>query len=70
MSYVELKYYRSYGLEVRESGDTGWAVHVYAPSRDRRSEKVAILETSDPAGLKQALAEAHAAVDSDVMQGR
>lgn len=31
MSYIELQYYRSHALEVREYGDTGWAVHVYPP---------------------------------------
>jgi hypothetical protein len=68
MSYVELKYYHSYGLEVRELGETGWAIHVYAPSRDKRSGKVAIIETAHPSGLQQALAEAQAAVDRDMTQ--
>lgn len=66
MAYVEVRYYRSYGLEVREFGDTGWAVHVYTPGGEQDPHKLTVTTTTDAAGLHDALDQARAAVDSDL----
>jgi hypothetical protein len=66
MAYVELKYHRSYVLEVREFGDAGWAVHVYAPRAEQRAKKVAIVTTNDANGLEELLSAARSAVDRDL----
>jgi imidazolonepropionase-like amidohydrolase len=65
MAYVELKYYRSYIMEVREYGDTGWAIHVYRP---RRGGKVAIVQTTDSAELGSLMDQARAAIEADGAQ--
>jgi hypothetical protein len=63
LSCIELRYYRAYALEVREFGDTGWAVHVYAPDHGLGSHKLAVITTLIASGLGDALADARAAVD-------
>jgi hypothetical protein len=66
LAYVELKYYRDYCLEVRELGDTGWAIHVYTPSNGHDPHKLTIVSTMDAAGLEQVLAQARRVVDEDL----
>lgn len=66
MSYRFIKYYRHYPLEVREFGETGWAVHVYAPPDSRSPGKVAVVTTAKPSGLQDVLDKAHQAVDRDI----
>jgi hypothetical protein len=66
MAYVEVKYHRSYVLEIREFGDTGWAVHVYAPRTEQRAKKAAIITTTDANGLEEILTSARLVVDKDV----
>ncbi|WP_156964112.1 hypothetical protein [Muricoccus aerilatus] len=66
MAYVELRYYRAYALEIREFGDTGWAVHVYTPSTECCPEKLTIVDVGVASDLEQALAAARSAVDDDV----
>ena len=66
MAYVELRYHRAYALEIREFGDTGWAVHVYTPSTERRPEKLTVVNVGVASGLEQALATARSAVDDDL----
>jgi len=63
MAFVEVHHYRSYFLEVREYGDGGWAVHVYQPLSQGKSEKLKVVATTDAAALEQVLTEAKAAVD-------
>jgi len=65
LAYVDLRYHRSYALEIRELGDTGWAVHVYAPGNPQ-AYKLTVLSTPEPAGLAALLAEARRAVDEDL----
>ncbi|MDB5414207.1 MAG: hypothetical protein JWR10_2542 [Rubritepida sp.] len=65
MAYVELKYYRSYALEVREQGDVGWSVHVYAPAMDQRAEKLAVID-APVEGLRLAISQAESVVDEDL----
>jgi hypothetical protein len=65
LAYVDLHYHRSYALEIRELGDTGWAVHVYAPGNPD-AYKLTVLTTPEPAGLTALLAEARRAVDEDL----
>ncbi|MBI0435440.1 hypothetical protein [Roseomonas sp. KE0001] len=67
MAYRELKYYRRYPLEIREYGDTGWAVHVYPPADVRSGHKVAVLTTPMPAKLAEVLADARRTVDRHAM---
>jgi hypothetical protein len=66
LAYVDLRYHRSYALEIRELGDTGWAVHVYAPGNPQ-AYKLVVLSTAEPAGLAALLAEARQAVDQDLL---
>jgi hypothetical protein len=66
LAYVEVKYYRSYAIEVREFGDAGWAAHVYAPRTEQRAKKVAIIATRDANGLEEILSAARGAVDKDL----
>lgn len=66
MAHVEVRYYKNYPLEVREFGDTGWAIHVYGPRADNRPKKVAIVTTNNIDGLDDLLRSAHAAVDLDL----
>jgi hypothetical protein len=63
MSYIELRYYRAYALEVREFGDTGWSVHVYAPDHGQGSQKIAVVTTTEVSNLSVVLAEARTSVD-------
>jgi hypothetical protein len=69
MSYVEIRYYKNYAMEVREFGDTGWAIHVYAPRQEHRSKKMAIVTTTDAAGLDRLASEAQAKIDLDLQAG-
>jgi hypothetical protein len=66
MSYVEVKYYRFYPLEIREYGDTGWAIHVYVPRRDHGNQALAVFQDRHPSSLGTLLAAAHAVIDADV----
>jgi hypothetical protein len=63
LAYVELRYYRAYALEIRELGDTGWAVHVYAPDHGQGPLKLTVITTTVVTGLEGALADARSAVD-------
>lgn len=64
MAYVELRYYQSYVLEIREFGDSGWAVHVYTPGTDRRPKKLTIVTTTSAVGIQRVLTEARTAVNN------
>jgi hypothetical protein len=66
LAYVELRYYRAHALEIREFGDSGWAIHIYASGASHRAGKLAVIETVQIAGLQQALADARAIVDASL----
>lgn len=68
MAFNELKHYRSYILEVREFGDTGWAVHTYAPRIGAVAHKVAVVASPHPRDLRKVILQAQAAVDADLAQ--
>ena len=65
MACIELQSYRSYTLELREFGDTGWRVIVYAPAWEQRADKVAVISTLQISALPDLLAQGMAAVDRD-----
>jgi hypothetical protein len=66
MAYRELKRYQSYVLEIREWGDTGWAVHAYAPKVGGVVRKVAMVSSHRPNDLTVIMRQAQAAVDQDI----
>ncbi|MFZ6765137.1 hypothetical protein [Pseudoroseomonas sp. WGS1072] len=68
MAYVEIQYHNRYALEVREFGDQGWAIHVYAPRSEQRPSKIAIVTTTGAGGLEQLITEAKARVDLDLSE--
>lgn len=66
MAYVELTYYRDCALELREYGDAGWAVHIYAPRLTPRATKIGVLMTTQAGELKRLMADARDAVDAQL----
>ena len=64
MAYVELTYYRDCALELREYGDAGWAMHIYAPRLTPRAEKIGVLMTTQAGELRRLMADARDAVDA------
>ncbi|MFC3125382.1 hypothetical protein ACFOD4_09935 [Pseudoroseomonas globiformis] len=65
MAYRELRYYRSHPLEVRECGDSGWAVHVYSAKGQDRPHKMAVVSSPSPGGLTDLMRRARAVVDAE-----
>ena len=66
MAYVEVTYYRDCALELREYGDTGWAVHIYAPRFEAHSPKIGVLMTTRAAGLRSLMDDARGVVDAQL----
>jgi hypothetical protein len=64
MAYLEMSYYRDCALELREHGDTGWAIHIYARRSDQQARKIGIVTTAQASALKALTQEAHDAVDA------
>ncbi|ONG58771.1 hypothetical protein BKE38_02230 [Pseudoroseomonas deserti] len=65
MAYIELRYHRSFPMEVKEFGDTGWAVHVYVPAGLAAArQKLAVVTNSEPNGLTEVIQRARAEIDA------
>jgi hypothetical protein len=66
MAYVQLTYYRDCALELREYGNAGWAVHIYAPRLTPRAVKIGVLMTTQAGELRRLMADARGAVDAQL----